>query len=130
MENLAQSMFWNWLRGGRGAGNTPGVKGVAPKNEAEHGEPNAPRYRKSRGGDRAPRIRKSTVEARQGRRGSHVLIILVVSLALIAIAYFVLYFLIPRPGHQVLVAPGWPILAATTPVTPPTMAPLMMSLSQ
>ena len=89
--------------------------------------PEIENYRRA---DRAPRIRKSTVEARQGRRGNHALIILVVSLALIAIAYFVLYFLIPRPGHQALLAPGWPILAATTPVTPPTMAPLMMSLSQ
>ncbi len=40
----------------------------------------------------APPIEKRTVEVRQGRGGRRVLIILAVSLALLAIAYFVLYF--------------------------------------
>ncbi len=48
----------------------------------------------------APRIQKSTVEARQGRRGVHVLIILAVSLALLAIAYFVIYGYFAGASHQ------------------------------
>ena len=88
-----------------------------------------PDMESSLGGDGAPRIEKSSVQARQGRRGRHVLIILVVSLALSAIAYFVIYFFAPKPARQALMAP-LPIWAATTPVAPPTMAPLMISLSQ
>lgn len=79
---------------------------------------------------RVSRIEKSTVEARQGRRGRRVLIILAVSLALIAIAYFVIYFYSPRPPRQAVAEPPRPILAAITPVLTPTMAPAMMSLSQ
>lgn len=45
----------------------------------------------------APRIQKPTVEARQGRRGRRVLIILAVSLVLITIAYILLYFYQPTP---------------------------------
>jgi hypothetical protein len=45
-----------------------------------------------RGAAGTPPIEKSTVEVRQGRRGRRVLIILAVSLALLAIAHFVLYF--------------------------------------
>lgn len=76
----------------------------------------------------APPIQKSTVEVRQGRGGKRVLIILAVSLALLAIAYVVLYFYYPRPTHQTMLSR--PILAATTPVVTPTMAPPMISLSQ
>ncbi len=89
-----------------------------------------PDMESSLGGDCAPRIEKSGVQARQGRRGRHVLIILVVSLALSAIAYFVIYFFAPKPARQALMPPERPIWAATTPVAPPTMAPLMISLSQ
>ncbi len=74
------------------------------------------------------RIEKSTEEARQGRRGRHVLIILAVSLVLIAFAYFVLYLYYPRPARQTVLTR--PILAATTPVVVPTMAPPRISLSQ
>ena len=76
------------------------------------------------------RIKKSTVEARQGRRGRHVLIILAVSLFLLALAYFVLYFYYPRPAGQTALEPRRLTLAATTPVVIPTMVPPMISLSQ
>jgi flagellar basal body-associated protein FliL len=39
------------------------------------------------------------MEARQGRRGQRVLIILAVSLVLITIAYVLLYFYQPAPTH-------------------------------
>ncbi len=45
-------------------------------------------------------IEKGAVEARQGRRGRRVLIILAVSLALIVMAYFLLYFYFPRPPRR------------------------------
>jgi hypothetical protein len=51
------------------------------------------------GTEGAPRIQKPTIEARQGRRGRHVLIILAVSLILITIAYVLLYFYQPTPPH-------------------------------
>jgi len=75
-------------------------------------------------------IEKSTVEARQGRGGRRVLVILVVSLALIAIAYFAIYFFVPRPPRQAVVGFPRPILAAATPVLTPTVPPAMISLSQ
>ena len=55
--------------------------------------------RRADGTEGAPQIQKPTVEARQGRRGRHVLIILVVSLALITIAYTLLYFYQSAPTH-------------------------------
>ncbi len=70
------------------------------------------------------------MEARQGRRGRRVLIILAVSLALIAIAYFAIYFFTPRPPRQAIVGFPRPILAAATPVLTPTVPPAMISLSQ
>ena len=51
------------------------------------------------GTEGAPQIKKPTVEARQGRRGQRVLIILAVSLVLITIAYILLYFYQPTPTH-------------------------------
>jgi hypothetical protein len=51
------------------------------------------------GTEGAPQIQKRTVEARQGRRGRRVLIILAVSLVLITIAYVLLYFYQPAPTH-------------------------------
>ncbi len=77
-----------------------------------------------------PQIEKSAVEARQGRRGRHVLIILVVSLALIAIAYTVIYLITPKPAPQTDMSPRRPISAAATPVMAPTRAPAIISLSQ
>ena len=88
--------------------------------------PNTERSR-PRGAASAP-IQKGTVEVRQGRRGKRVLIILAVSLTLLAIAYFVLYFYYPRPTPQTMLSRL--ILAATTPVVAPTMAPPITSLSQ
>ena len=82
--------------------------------------PNEDRSR-PRGAAGASPIKKSTVEVRQGRGGMRVLIILAVSLALLAIAYFVLYFYHPRPTHQTMLSR--PTLAATTPAVTPTMAP-------
>jgi hypothetical protein len=76
----------------------------------------------------APPIKKNTVEVRQGRGGSRVLVILAVSLALLAIAYFVLHSYYTSPAHQTMLSR--PSLAATTPVVAPTMAPPMISLSQ
>ena len=90
--------------------------------------PPHPERSRPRGATGAPPIKKSTVEVRQGRSGRRVLIILAVSLALLAFAYFVLYFYYPRPTHQTMLSR--PILAATTPVVTPTMAPPMISLSQ
>jgi hypothetical protein len=55
-----------------------------------------------RGAAGAQPIQNSTVEVRQGRRGRRVLIILAVSLALLAIAYFALYFFYPRPTHHTM----------------------------
>jgi hypothetical protein len=55
--------------------------------------------RRADGAEGAPPIQKSTVEARQGRRGRHVLIILAVSLVLITLAYVLLYFYQPTPTH-------------------------------
>ncbi len=89
--------------------------------------PNEERSR-PRGAAGEPPIHKSTVEVRQGRRGKRVLIILAVSLALLAIAYVVLYSFYPRPTPQTMLSR--PTLAATAPVLAPTMAPPMISLSQ
>ena len=55
--------------------------------------------RRADGTEGAPQIQKPTVEARQSRRGRHVLIILAVSLVLITIAYVLLYFYQPAPTH-------------------------------
>jgi hypothetical protein len=55
--------------------------------------------RRADGAEGAPQIQKPTAEARQGRRGRHVLIILAVSLVLITIAYVLLYFYQPTPTH-------------------------------
>ena len=89
--------------------------------------PNTERSRPRGAGGERP-IQKSTVEVRQGRRGRRVLIILAVSLALLTIAYVVLYSYYPRPTHQTMLSR--PTLAAATPVKAPTMAPPMISLSQ
>jgi hypothetical protein len=81
--------------------------------------PNTERSR-PRGAAGAPPIQKSAAEVRQGHRGRRVLIILAVSLALLAIAYFVLYFYYARPTQQTMLSR--PTLAAVTPVVAPTMA--------
>jgi hypothetical protein len=91
--------------------------------------PNAEKVRADAGAGGEP-IKKSTVEARQGRRGGRVLIILAVSLALLGLAYFVLHGYYAGTPHQNVSVPPRPILAATTPVATPTIAPAMMSLSQ
>ena len=55
--------------------------------------------RRADGTEGAPPIQKPTIEARQGRRGQRVIIILAVSLVLITIAYVLLYFYHPAPTH-------------------------------
>jgi hypothetical protein len=52
-----------------------------------------------RGGSGAP-VEKDAVEARQGRRGRRVLIILLASLVLLAIAYFVIHGYFWNVPHQ------------------------------
>jgi hypothetical protein len=81
-----------------------------------------------RKGSAAPSVERSTVEARQGRKGRRVLIILAVSLALLGIAYAAIYFLTPRIAHAA--ALERPIRAATRPVVAPSVPPASMSLSQ
>ena len=74
------------------------------------------------------RIEKSAVEARQGRRGGRVLTILAVSVALLVLAYALLFFLVPGNAHA-----EWlerPICAAARPVVPPRTPPARMSLNQ
>ncbi len=73
--------------------------------------PNMDRSRR-RGDGGQPRIEKSTVEARQGRPGVRVLIILGVSLALLGIAYFVIHGYFAGTPHQTVSASPWPVLGA------------------
>jgi hypothetical protein len=51
-----------------------------------------PRDEGGSSGDGAPAMEKGPVEARQGFRGSHVLYILLASLALAAIAYLAIHY--------------------------------------
>ncbi len=83
-----------------------------------------------RGRAGAEPIKKSTVEARQGRGGWRLVIILAISLALLGLAYFVLHGYYAGTPHQNVSASPRPILTATTPVDTPTIAPAIMSLSQ
>jgi cytochrome c-type biogenesis protein CcmH/NrfG len=94
--------------------------------------PNSKGPAQSRGKTGAPPIERNTVEARQGRGGRNVLLILAVSLVLIAIAYIILYFFYPRPQtpHQAGSESPPLIFAAAAPVATPTMAPATISLSQ
>ncbi len=73
-------------------------------------------------------VRKSAVDARQGGGSRRVLAILAISVALIALAYALLFFAAPKNGQAASLAR--PILAAATPVVTPSTAPAKMSLSQ
>ncbi len=91
--------------------------------------PDTERSRPRRATSTSP-VQKSTEQVRQGRAGWRVLIILVVSLALLTIAYFVIHgYYAGTPHQDVRVSPR-PIFAATTPVETPTIAPAMISLNQ
>ncbi len=76
--------------------------------------PNMNRSR-GRGDGGQPQIEKSTVEARQGRPGVRVLIILVVSLALLGIAYFVIHGYFAGTPHQTVSTSPRPVLDAAAP---------------
>ena len=70
---------------------------------------------RARGDGGQPHIEKSAVEARQGRPGVRVLIILMVSLALLGIAYFVIHGYYAGTPHQTVSASPRPVLAAAAP---------------
>ncbi len=67
-------------------------------------------------GNDVPYIKKGAVEARQGRGGQRVLIILAISLALLGILYFVIHGFFAGTPHQTVSASPRPIFTAAKPV--------------